>query len=107
MTDAPRIVIITRAEMRSRFNTGGYIERIRAGDLQPRIRRDAHPSQPLASVPHCTRSQFVAYYDTHGARIVDVHQYLLPDGTIGGSGIPDPKRIFEGETLYIVADAAT
>jgi len=31
-----------------------------------------------------------------------VHQYLRPDGTIGSSGKPDPKRILVGNKLLAV-----
>jgi len=29
--------------------------------------------------------------------IAIVHQYLLPNGTLGGSGRPDPKRVTVGD----------
>jgi hypothetical protein len=28
--------------------------------------------------------------------------YELPDGTYGASGIPDPKRLLDGNTLFIL-----
>jgi hypothetical protein len=30
-----------------------------------------------------------------------VHFYLRPDGTIGGSGQPDPKWLFEDGVVYV------
>jgi hypothetical protein len=31
-----------------------------------------------------------------------MHQYLRPDGTIGASGQPDPKRlVVEGDVWYV------
>ncbi len=56
------------------------------------------PSSPAE--PPGTRSQMVAYLDAAGQRIALVHQYLRPDGTIGGSGRPDPKELFDDGILY-------
>lgn len=56
---------------------------------------------PLASEPEGTLSQIVAYEDSSN-RIVLVHRYLRPDGTIGASGRPDPKELFEDGILYYV-----
>jgi len=28
-----------------------------------------------------------------------VHQYLLPDGSIGASGLPDPKWLRDGDRI--------
>lgn len=43
----------------------------------------------------------VWYLSLDGHKLAIVHQYLLPDGTIGGSGRPDPKRmILDDETIY-------
>jgi hypothetical protein len=32
-----------------------------------------------------------------------VHQYLRPDGKVGGSGRPDPKAVLDGDTLYLLS----
>ena len=43
----------------------------------------------------------VWYLGPDGRKLAIVHQYLLPDGSIGGSGRPDPKRmILDDETIY-------
>jgi len=42
----------------------------------------------------------VYYRDQQYKDVALVHQYLLPDGTIGASGIPDPKFILENGILY-------
>lgn len=44
----------------------------------------------------------VAYVDDAGHRIFLVHFYLRPDGSIGGSGKPDPKWLFENGVVYAV-----
>jgi hypothetical protein len=42
----------------------------------------------------------VSYLDSDGNEVARVHQYLRPDGTIGASGKPDPKRLLDGGILY-------
>ena len=43
----------------------------------------------------------VWYFSPEGQELALIHQYLLPDGTIGGSGRPDPKRmILDDEVIY-------
>lgn len=40
------------------------------------------------------------YLDADGNQIALVHQYLRRDGTLGASGLPDPKWLLhEGEVL--------
>ena len=43
----------------------------------------------------------VAYYEKR-RKVAMVHQYLRPDGTLGASGLPDPKRLLVNDLLYIV-----
>ena len=53
----------------------------------------------LQRLPH---NQIHRYYDERGNKIAIVHQMLLPDGTIGGSGRPEPKVLWVGgEILYV------
>jgi hypothetical protein len=47
-----------------------------------------------------TLSQIVRCYDADNALVLVVHQFLRPDGTIGASGKPDPKRILRQNTVY-------
>jgi hypothetical protein len=96
----PPIVRIPEAEMQRRFNEGRYWERLRAGELTSRLWDDRHPALTLAKEPECTRSQMVQYVDSQSNEVARVHQYLRPDGSLGASGKPDPKRLFENGTLY-------
>ena len=89
-----------KEEIRWRFNEGGYWRLAQIGTLEPILRRDGHPSPEDSGEPFCIRSQIVACYDSVGARVCVVHQYLRPDGTIGGSGRPDPKLLVEGGVVY-------
>jgi hypothetical protein len=49
--------------------------------------------------PFGTRSQIIAYFDGD-RKVAIVHQYLRADGSIGGSGRPDPKEITEDDVIY-------
>ena len=44
----------------------------------------------------------IAYLDSSGHRVAVVHQYLRKDGTLGGSGRPDPKKLFHDGKLYVL-----
>jgi hypothetical protein len=97
------IIIMMRIqaiEMQRRFNEGRYWERTQSGEFTAIVIEDRHPSLTAANEPYCTYSQMVSYRDTTDTEIARVHQYLRPDGSIGASGRPDPKRLFEDGTLY-------
>lgn len=87
--------------LREMFNDGDYDGRVATGELQRRVVSDRHPSSPQANVPYCTRSQLVQYQDGSGTEVATCHQYLQPDGTLGASGRPDPKRLFKDGILYV------
>lgn len=94
-------VRVPASQLRQMFNDGRYYERFLAGELLAVVGDDRHPSAPAANEPSCTRSQIVHYYDVQQRKkVAVVHQYLRPDGSLGASGRPDPKRIKEGDTLY-------
>ena len=76
------------------------LDRAKSGELATVLLDDRHPSLTAANEPFCTRSQMVSYRQSDGTEIARVHQYLRMDGTIGASGSPDPKRLYEGGILY-------
>ena len=93
--------LVTPDIIRQAFNSGQFWERAQGGELRTVIKRNSHPEPPPKREPMCTRSQFIVYYTQQGEAIAGVHQYLRPDGTLGGSGRPDPKRLVLGnEILY-------
>jgi hypothetical protein len=83
------------------FNDGNYEVLAKSGKLRTRILKERHPCSPKANVPVCTKSQIIAYLDDDGDEIAIVHQYLQPDGTLGASGFPDPKRLLKDGILYV------
>ncbi|HVB80510.1 MAG TPA: hypothetical protein VNE82_11275 [Candidatus Binataceae bacterium] len=98
----PNIQRVTQEELRKLFNEQ-YLNRIVAGNIQESVIRGAerHPSPPAAGEPYCTRSQEVSYIDPDtNEEVARAHRYLRPDGTIGASGRPDPKRVRYNGILY-------
>jgi hypothetical protein len=87
-------------EMCQKFNDGNYWERAKKGEFNMVVMDDRHPALPLANEPFCTQSQMVSYVDKDGNEIARVHQYLRTNKSIGLSGKPDPKRLFEDGILY-------
>lgn len=91
--------------MRAKFNEGGYQERLRNGDLRevPLIDRHLRPNE-IPDFPFCTRSLLVRYVNRQDRKVAMVHYYRLPDGRIGGSGLPDPKAIWTTDCHYYPLD---
>src|SRR5690606_39181074 len=95
---------VTEDIIRHYFNTGQYYEKAKSGALISYLKRNSHPDQPPSGEPVCTHSQIVYYYSRENSLVVIVHQYYRPDGSIGGSGLPDPKMlVLEGRILAIRA----
>ena len=86
--------------MRCRFNRGGFVGRIESGEFTLNYLNNSHPDPSPPGHPWCTRTQMIQFIDSDDNEIVRVHQYLLPDGTIGGSGKRDPIRVLQKGTLY-------
>lgn len=88
--------------IRQIFNERGIFAKVQSGELVAHMKKDSHPKQPLGNEPICTRSQILFYCEKKGKPVAIVHQYLRPDGTIGASGLPDPKRLFFKDRIVSV-----
>lgn len=93
-------VRVSPQEMRNLFNSSGYYQRVLAGEFTTKLVRDKVPLRLPPSEPAETKSQNVYYYDENGVFVALVHQYLRPDGTIGASGRPDPKKLYLNGHMY-------
>lgn len=82
------------------FNEGCYLERIRSRELHPGKVKDKHPAPLKSGQPWCTHSQFITYLDANDQEVVRVFQYWREDGSLGASGIPDPKRLIVDGIIY-------
>lgn len=85
--------------MREMFNSLDLWTRAKAKEFQMVV-MESRQAPPSSGEPDGTLSQMVSYRDGDSNEIARVHQYLRADGTIGASGLPDPKRLFHDGTLY-------
>jgi hypothetical protein len=77
--------------IREKFNSCQFYERLQNNELTATTFKSKHRSP--ATEPKCTLSQVLIYWDSQGNPVAMVHQYLRPDGIIGGGGKPDPKWV--------------
>jgi hypothetical protein len=91
---------VTPQGLRDRFAELDIWYRSISGDLSTTVIADGHPSPHSSGEPFCTRSQRLLYRDEHGNQVAQAHQYLREDGTLGASGVPDPKLILHEGTVY-------
>ncbi|MEW5982695.1 MAG: hypothetical protein AB1806_10030 [Acidobacteriota bacterium] len=104
MPSSPPVRFVAGHHLRTRFNLGRYADRIAQGEFTAvPARRDRHLTKATRSMPPCTLSQVVAYSNHQGQLVAVVHQYRLADGSLGASGKPDPKYLFEDGVIYKVA----
>lgn len=104
-SDLPEVRVSVE-ELRRIFNESAVPEGIRSGLYRIDVVRSNHADPERSGQVYCTQSQTVDYLDTDDNVVVRVHQYLLPDGNIGGSGRPDPKRLVLENTVYKLMRAA-
>jgi hypothetical protein len=95
----PVLKIVTSQELQELFNNGGYRHRVLGGEFSQKLLREGKPRAGVNEPPG-TKSQIIAYLDAKGRMIAVVHQYLRPDGTLGASGRPDPKKLLLNGILY-------
>ena len=76
-----------------------YLNRAANGEFGCCLADEKTPDS--ADEPPGTRSLTVSYVNEVGERVFLVHFYLRSDGSIGGSGKPDPKWLYEGEVVYV------
>src|SRR4030042_3869883 len=94
MTPNPSIERVPATTIRQAFNASQHPQNIANGEYEEQFLRNDHLKNPAErEEPTCTRSQAIRYFDADGRWIVEVHRYLRPDGTLGGSGREDPKRL--------------
>jgi hypothetical protein len=101
--DTESVYYVSPDIIRKKFDEGPYAELIKNGKLRSKVIGNRHlPNPATFQGPFCTHSQAIRYYDDNRWLIVEIHQYLRPDGTLGASGKPDPKRLRSGDTLLAV-----
>ena len=91
-------VRITQRELQDKFNNneGGYPERI---DSLPCVCIYDEPANLKSRQPPGTRSKLYKYFDGYKG-VMWLHCFERPDGTLGGSGKMDPKRLLVDGVEY-------
>ena len=84
--------------LRQRFNSLDYVGAVARGELIAVVKTD-RVLQTETAFPLGTRAQIV-YYMRGQTRMAVVHQYILPDGSLGASGRPDPKMVRDGLIIF-------
>jgi hypothetical protein len=79
--------------------TGSGLPQGRWSKVVEKYDQEVQNPEPTIGPPG-TRSQIVTYYTREGTLVAYVHQYLRPDGTLGGSGRPKPKVLIEEGIYY-------
>jgi hypothetical protein len=82
--------------LRRRFAELGVLGRLESGSLRAVVMRRSTPL--VQGLPPGTEAQIVYYFEGE-SRVAVVHQFVLPDGSIGASGLPDPKWLRDGNTI--------
>lgn len=93
---------VTPVIIRQIFNENNLANMAKDGQLITSLSRDSHPEVFIKGEPYCTHSQIIYYYTQENELVAVVHQYLRPDGTIGASGLPDPKRLIWNNRILAV-----
>jgi hypothetical protein len=97
-----RKAYVSPDELRAIFDRGRYADRVRSGELEARELVRGRPSLSSAH-PDDAISRRVGYYDRNGHELAVVHELVLPDGSVGGSGRPDPVRIEADGIVYVAS----
>ena len=86
----------TAAELQDIFNRL-FAARLARRELELR-KRTSKPARNV-NMPPGTTTDIYDLLD-QGVEVGVVHAYILPDGTVGGSGLYDPKALLVGRTMY-------
>ena len=94
---------VTLDKIRALFNGSQYSQKIEKGLLQKIVLKKTLLQNPNEKgEPKGTYSEVILYKEQSTDFYAIVHQYSRPDGSIGASGKPDPKRLKIGGIIYAV-----
>jgi hypothetical protein len=97
----PKQKFVTQAEIQKIFNEEGYLDQVTSNAYNAAVIESKHRTPPKSKMPFCTHSQRVEYRDKKlGERIAVCHRYLMPNGKLGASGLPDPKILLHNDVVY-------
>ncbi len=100
MPSSEEIEVVSKEEIRNLFNQSEYPRMIATGQLTRILYKEKPiPIPQRLALPMGTVQQYVRYVDADGKWVVEFHQFRCPDGSLGGSGLPDPKRLRLGSRI--------
>jgi len=97
----PLVKRIPEPDLRQLFNHANYWARAGKGEFHKVVISSHSPDSPQE--PPGTQSQMISIRREDGLEVARVHAYIRPDGSIGASGRPDPKIVYDeiGNVLYM------
>lgn len=94
------MIFVDEREMRRLFEESGIHDRILNGELPELVvetgAASSHSGQRAGTV-----SERVLYLEG-GEWVAECHRFVHPDGTLGGSGMLDPKALLIDDTRYVL-----
>lgn len=94
------------SELRALFRDARIEERALAGELSTEVRKGSeHPAPDRVGEPAGTLSHMLVYLDSSGRAVALAHEYLRPDGSIGASGLRDPKWLRFRGAVWMVKES--
>ena len=88
-----RTIHVPPSILREAFNESQLPQLIESGDLQTVRLDERHLKNPQdRGEPTCTHHQMIRYLDKRGSWLVEVSQFVRPDGSFGASGRQDPNQ---------------
>lgn len=103
----PPVLRTTTDELRRLFNEASYLARTLNGTFvtKPFGRQSLYQNQPIEGrekEPEGTITGLVEISDpAKNQRVAIAHRLLRPDGTLGASGLPDPKMVLVEGIIYL------
>ena len=98
------IIYLPAYKLRELFNKSQYLELIQQNKLVKEVIRSRLLQESALAeraLPPGTKSEIIIYHNPANKELyAKVHQYVLPDGTLGASGKPDPKAILLDGKMY-------
>ncbi|MCC6368424.1 MAG: hypothetical protein IT165_33275 [Bryobacterales bacterium] len=90
-------------EVRRVFNEGGFERDAQLGLLTIEV-ADSRPAtdSSIRNWAPGTLSQNIYYLNKNREILAKAHRYLRPDNTLAASGMPDPKRVWDGTNYLVV-----
>jgi hypothetical protein len=97
----PLVKRIPESELRQLFGYCNYWGRASKGEFHKVVISRHVPESK--NEPAGTESQIISIRTADEFEVARVHAYVRPDGSLGASGKPDPKAVYDemGNTIYL------